>query len=88
MSRESVYLYEVESYWYPIKKQPSQKRKYVGKKDLKTGEIITPKKGIRPRHSRCFGYVYLLENIAKRMEGSKECIWRGYGKEYIIFSLF
>src|ERR671925_164541 len=30
-----TYLYEVESYWDPEKKQPRQRRKYLGKKILK-----------------------------------------------------
>ena len=34
------YAYESISYWDPEKKQPRSKRKYVGKVDPETGEII------------------------------------------------
>ena len=39
-----IYVYEVESYWDKEKKQPRQRRTYIGKKDPRTGEIIPPKK--------------------------------------------
>ncbi len=34
------YAYESVSYWDPEKKQPRSRRKYVGKVDPETGEII------------------------------------------------
>ena len=34
------YAYESVSYWDPDKKQPRSRRKYVGKVDPETGEII------------------------------------------------
>lgn len=60
-----VYLYEVESYWDPVKKQPRQKRRYIGKKDDKSGDVITPRKGFTPRASRDYGDVYLLRKISE-----------------------
>lgn len=39
------YAYESISYWDPVKKQPRSKRKYVGKVDPETGEIIYTTKG-------------------------------------------
>ena len=34
------YAYESVSYWDPDKKQPRSRRKYIGKVDPETGEII------------------------------------------------
>jgi len=62
-----IYVYEVESYWDPLKKQPRQKRRYVGKKDAATGEVITPRKGFVPRSAQDFGHIYLLRHIAQRI---------------------
>lgn len=75
-----VYVYEVESYWDSQKKQPRQKRRYIGKKDLETGEIIGPKKGIRPKLCRSFGNVYFLKTIAERI-GLSEVLNSVFGKE-------
>ncbi len=60
-----VYLYEVESYWDPEKKQPRQRRKYLGKEDPQTGEAIAPRQGFRPRTARNFGNTYLLRQVAE-----------------------
>lgn len=38
------YAYESISYWDKEKKQPRSKRKYIGKVDPVTGEIIKPRK--------------------------------------------
>lgn len=62
-----IYLYEVQSYWDAEKKQPRQKRKYIGKKDPETGNVITPHKSNLPRLSKDFGNVYLLNEIAKQI---------------------
>jgi len=63
----NVYVYEVESYWDRGKKQPRQKRKYIGKKDPITGEISTPRKGFTPRMARDYGHIYLLVHMANRI---------------------
>lgn len=62
-----VYIYEVESYWDPEKKQPRQKRKYIGKKDPVTGDVLTPRKGFTPRMARDYGAIYLLSHLAQRI---------------------
>ena len=62
-----IYVYEVESYWDPQKKQPRQKRRYLGKRDAQSGEILTPYKGITPRAARDYGQIYLLEKLAERI---------------------
>jgi transposase len=61
-----IYVYEVESYWDSDKNQPRQKRKYLGKKDTETGEVITPRKSNLPKLSKEFGHVYLLNELAKQ----------------------
>ena len=42
------YAYESTSYWDKEKKQPRSKRKYIGKVDPETGEIIPCKKEDNP----------------------------------------
>jgi transposase len=59
-----VYLYEVESYWDPAKKQPRQRRKYLGRKDPVTGQPVAAKRGGYPRSCREVGHVHLLEHLA------------------------
>ena len=43
-----TYVYESESYWDKEKKQPRSKRKYIGKVDPETGEIIPCRKETAP----------------------------------------
>ncbi len=62
-----IYLYEVQSYWDSFKKQPRQKRRYIGKKDPTTGEAIPPERRLIPRSVRDFGHVYLLKSISKQI---------------------
>ena len=38
-----TYIYEIENYWCKIKKSPRQNKTYLGKKDLKTGQLIRKK---------------------------------------------
>ena len=40
------YAYESESYWDSEKQQPRSRRKYLGKVDPETGEIVTRKKKV------------------------------------------
>ena len=63
----NIYVYEVESYWDPQKKQPRQRRRYIGKKDPVTGEVVTPRKGFTPRKTGDYGHVYLLEHLGRRI---------------------
>jgi len=60
-----IYLYEVESYWDKEKKQPRQKRTYLGKKDPKSGELISTQKGYR---SLDYGTYYFLNAISKKTD--------------------
>ena len=62
----SVYVYEVTSYWDPQKKQARQKRTYLGKKDPATGEVRRPRSHL-PRHAKDYGNVYLLHQIARQL---------------------
>lgn len=62
-----IYIYETESYWDKNKQQARQRRKYIGKKDLKSGKIITPRLSNKPKVSRDYGIVYLLEKISHRL---------------------
>lgn len=62
-----TYLYEVESYWDREKKQPRQRRTYLGKKDPETGKVFRPQTRNIPRLCQDYGHVYLLQTIADRM---------------------
>lgn len=46
-----TYAYESVSYWDPEKKQPRSKRRYIGRVDPETGEIIASKRGREPEDS-------------------------------------
>jgi hypothetical protein len=86
-----IYLYEVESYWDPQKKQARQRRKYLGKKDPETQEVVTPRK--LPTVSSCseFGALYLLKTLSDSI-GLTEVVHKAFGshiaKELLSLSLF
>jgi len=65
--RGHVYVYEIESFWDPEKKQPRQRRRYLGRKDPDTGEIRSPFRGLVPRAARDFGHLYLVHKIVERL---------------------
>lgn len=85
-----IYVYEVRSYWDSEKKQPRQKRKYIGKKDPKTGRIITPRKSNLPKLSKDFGHVYLLEEVAKgiRLKEALEEVFGGEAEDILNLSYY
>jgi len=65
----SIYVYEIESYWDSEKKQPRQRRLYLGKKKTADGPLIPKRVAATtvPRLCCDFGNVYLLREIAKRI---------------------
>ena len=62
----SIYLYEVTSYWDPEKKQSRQKRRYLGKKDLVTGKLMKNNREKLPKRSKDYGNIYLLQQVAEQ----------------------
>jgi transposase len=62
-----TYLYEVESYWDREKKQPRQRRKYLGKKNPETGKPFRPQTQNSPRLCKDYGHIYLLQTTADRL---------------------
>lgn len=64
---KNIYVYEVQSYWDTERKQPRQRRKYIGKRNLLTGEIHTPQRGFTPKAARDFGHIYLALHIANKI---------------------
>ena len=60
-----IYLYKVESYWDKEKKQPRQKRVYIGPKDKSASASVKSK----PTRliSKNYGNVYLLNEVVKRI---------------------
>lgn len=68
--KKHIYFYQIESYWDKNKKQPRQKRIFLGKKDPKTKEIIPPKKIMIPKSYTCkeYGSFYFLNKISEKIE--------------------
>jgi len=60
-----TYVYKIDSYWDKEKKQPRQKRIYLGRKDEVTGEVKTKKKKI-PVGSYSIGSLHFLKEICKQ----------------------
>jgi transposase len=61
----NIYFYEVTSVWNSEKKQPRQKRKYLGRKDPDTGCLIPANKSARSKCCLDFGASYLLNYLAR-----------------------
>ena len=67
-----TYVYEVSSYWDKEKKQSRQKRTYLGKKDPKSGKIIsTLKSSSVPVNSLSLGGIYLVRTIIHQLQLDK-----------------
>lgn len=62
-----TYLYEVESYWDSEKKQPRQRRKYLGRKDPDRGKPVRARGHLMPRLCKDYGHVYLLQMLMERL---------------------
>jgi len=63
-------MYEITSQWDKDKKQPRQKRRYLGKLDEKTGKIIPPYRNIQNikiKSCKDFGNIYFLNSIDKEI---------------------
>ena len=87
-----IYAYEAESYYDKKKKQPRQRRKYLGRVDPLTGKIIETKKMKAkqmslPRSAKSVGALHLLNSIAERI-GLKDTLRRVFPDEWkIVLSL-
>ena len=66
--KQKTYVYQVDSYWDKDKKQPRQRRTYLGRKDEITGEIVTTQKSSKPKGSYSFGSLYFLMKITRRLK--------------------
>lgn len=75
-----VYLYEVQSYWDPVKKQARQRRKYLGKKDPQTQAAVTPRKLPIVAAAADYGHLYLLKQIASSI-GLTKAIGKSFAPE-------
>ena len=63
--KDKIYLYEVESYWDSKKKQPRQRRKYLGrKKDNFRPQIENNLSSISVK---IFGDIFLLKSLSERL---------------------
>ena len=75
-----IYVFEISSYWDKEKKQPRQKRTYLGRKDESTGQVITRTKKV-PVGSRDVGSVHFLKEISKKLKLIK-VLKKIFPKEY------
>ena len=64
--KDSIYLYEATSWWDPEQKKTRQTRRYLGKKDPRSGKVIPPRRGRQPRQAKDYGNIYLLQQLAER----------------------
>ncbi|MFK7826753.1 MAG: hypothetical protein AB8G05_21605, partial [Oligoflexales bacterium] len=69
----SIYVYQVESYWDKEKKQARQKRKYLGKKDPETGNILNKIDEHTVKMVCDYGCAFLVNEVIKQC-GIKDCI--------------
>ncbi len=60
-----IYLYEVESYWDKEKKQPRQKRTYIGPKNRKNKSKLKQKESALM--SKNYGNIFLLEFVSNQI---------------------
>jgi|LGVF01.1.fsa_nt_gb transposase len=60
-----IYLYQAESYWDKEKKQPRQRRTYIGPKNKKNKSKIKPKKSCLINKN--YGNIFLLKFVSKQL---------------------
>jgi len=75
-----VYAYEVTGIWDPDKKNSKQKRKYLGRVDPKTGEIIKKRESPRAIFAYDYGDVRIAEIFYTR-SGLEETLKKIFGKD-------
>lgn len=81
----NIYLYEVTSYWDKAKKQPRQKRKYLGPKKNRNKAKIKPKNS--DLVTKNFGNIFLLNFLSNKL-GLAEILKSIFPENYIeIFAL-
>lgn len=83
-----IYLYEVESYWDSEKKQPRQRRKYLGrKKDEFRPEIS---KNLSSITVAIFGDTFLLQSVSERLGLPKllEKVFPSHVKEILALAYY
>lgn len=61
---QHTYVYEATSYWDKEKKQPRKHRRYIGKKDPLTGDVLSTRKVLT---SLDYGNTYFLDAIASKI---------------------
>ncbi|MGC8672799.1 MAG: IS1634 family transposase [Thermoplasmata archaeon] len=75
-----LYAYEVTGIWDPEKKNSKQKRKYLGRVDPDTGEIIKKREPPKPMFAYDYGDVRVAEIFYKR-SGLEEALKKIFGKD-------
>ena len=89
--KDTIYVYEAESVWDKEKKQSRLKRKYIGKKNPETGEIIPPKHNVSPNFlCRDYGNYALLKGVADKigLSGLLDKIYSEEATEILTSALF
>ncbi len=75
-----LYAYEITGIWDPNKKNSKQKRKYLGRVDPKTGEIIKKREYPKPMFAYDYGDVRIAEIFYTR-SGLGETLKKIFGKD-------
>ncbi|MGC8699307.1 MAG: IS1634 family transposase, partial [Candidatus Acidifodinimicrobium sp.] len=75
-----LYAYEVTGIWDPSKKNSRQKRKYLGRVDPDTGEIIKKREAPKPMFAYDYGDVRIGE-IFYRRSGLEEALRKVFGRD-------
>lgn len=80
---KNIYAYEVVSYYDKEKKQPRQKRIYLGRVDPETNEIVQTDrmKASIPKSAKSFGLVHLLDHVGESI-GLKKALAHAFPNEW------
>ena len=80
---KNIYAYEAVSYYDKKKKQPRQKRNYLGRVNPETNEIVRTDRmsANMPKSVRCFGLVHLLESMGKSI-GLRKALEEAFPNEW------
>jgi transposase len=80
---KNIYAYEAVSYYDKKKKQPRQKRTYLGRVDPETNEIVKTDrmKASIPKSAKSFGLVHLLDHVGESI-GLKKALFETFPNEW------
>jgi transposase len=80
---KNIYAYEAVSYYDKKKKQPRQKRTYLGRVNPETNEIVKTDrmKASIPKSAKSFGLMHLLDHVGESI-GLKKALFETFPNEW------